>query len=184
LISGFFDAVLSKCISVSDLSVVIFSLAYQRILYFCSKIYITMVKDILSISGYSGLFKLVSQAKNGIIVESLIDGKRMPAHATSRISSLEDISIYTEDGDARLGDIFVSIFEKELEVDPKADNNTIKALFGQVLPDYDKERVYVSDIKKVFSWYNLLKGKDLINAEIIEAFKTEVKEEEGDKKED
>jgi len=133
-----------------------------------------MLKGILAISGKPGLFKLITNAKNSIIVESLLDGKRMPAYATSKISSLEDISIFTVEGDVKLADVFASIFEKKVELNPKkASANDLKKAFKEVLPDYDDERVYVSDIKKVFSWFNLLKEKDVINAESIEELKKE-----------
>ncbi|GAO28968.1 DUF5606 family protein [Geofilum rubicundum] len=133
-----------------------------------------MVKDILAISGYSGLFKLVSQAKNSIIVESLVDGKRMPAYATSKISALEDISMYKMDGDILLGEVFCEIFDKDLDIDPKSDAKGLKEGFKQVVPDYDDDRVYVSDIKKVFAWYRLLKDKDIINAESVAAYKADL----------
>jgi len=131
-----------------------------------------MLKGILAISGKPGLFKMITNAKNSIIVESLIDGKRTPAYATSKISSLEDISIFTVDGDTKLADVFVNIFEKSLDVNPKkASSKELKDAFGQALPDYDDERVYVSDIKKVFAWYNLLKEKEVISADAVEAYK-------------
>ena len=130
------------------------------------------MKGILAISGKPGLFKMITNAKNSIIVESLIDGKRTPAYATSKISSLEDISIFTVDGDTKLADVFVNIFEKSLDVNPKkASSKELKDAFGQALPDYDDERVYVSDIKKVFAWYNLLKEKEVISADAVEAYK-------------
>lgn len=131
-----------------------------------------MLKGILAISGKPGLFKMITNAKNSIIVESLIDGKRTPAYASSKISSLEDISIFTIDGDTKLADVFVNIFEKSLDVNPKkASSKELKDAFGEALPDYDDERVYVSDIKKVFAWYNLLKEKEVISADAIEAYK-------------
>lgn len=138
-----------------------------------------MLKDILSISGQSGLFKLVSQGKNNIIVESLIDGKRMPAYATSRISALEDISIFTIEGDAKLTDVLVSVFENQLQVDPKGSSKDLKTAFAKALPDFDEERVYVSDIKKVFAWYNVLVEKGILTAATIKEYKeaTESKEE-------
>lgn len=123
-----------------------------------------MLKGILSVSGQSGLYKMISQAKNSIIVESLVDGKRMPAYATSRISALEDISIFTEQGDVKLVEVFKNIFEKEEgkpTISHKSSANELKSYFVQVLPDYDKDRVYVSDIKKVIVWYNLLVDKDV-----------------------
>ena len=130
-----------------------------------------MLKDILSISGQPGLFKLVSQAKNSIIVESLIDGKRMPVYSTSRISALEDISIYTNEGEEKLTNVLVSLFESKTDVNPKASSNILKEAFEKLLPDYDPDRVYVSDIKKVFSWYLLLIDKNIINDEAIKTYK-------------
>ncbi len=125
-----------------------------------------MLKGILAVSGQGGLFKIVSQAKNSIIVESLIDGKRMPAYATSRISALEDISIFTEDGDVKLLDVFKNISDKEnggQAISHKVSSNDLKKYFEEILPDYDKDRVYVSDMKKVVQWYNLLQEKDVLN---------------------
>src|SRR5574344_2050787 len=123
-----------------------------------------MLKGILAITGQSGLFKMVSQAKNSIIVESLVDGTRMPAYASSRVSALEDISMYTEEGDIKLSDVFMKILEHTkggAAIDPKkASADELKAYFAAVLPTYDKDRVYVSDIKKLFTWYNLLASKD------------------------
>ncbi len=130
-----------------------------------------MLKGLLAISGQRGLFKLVSQAKNSIIVESLIDGKKMPAYATSRISALEDISIYTEDEDVKLFDVFKAIHEKEdggQAISPKSSANELKAYFEEVLPLYDKDRVYVSDIKKVLGWYNLLMDSKLFDPNAVE----------------
>lgn len=143
-----------------------------------------MLKGILAISGKPGLFKLITNAKNSIIVESLLDGKRMPAYATSKISSLEDISIFTLDGDAKLGEVFAGIFEKDLDVNPKkASSNQLKEAFSEALPDYDEDRVYVSDIKKVFAWYNILKDKEIITSESIEEMRKEEEAEEGDSEE-
>lgn len=125
-----------------------------------------MLKGLLAISGQRGLFKMVSQAKNSIIVESLLDGKRIPAYATSRISALEDISIYTEDEDVKLEDVFKAIYEKEnggKAIDPKSSGNELKDYFEEILPLYDRERVYVSDIKKVLSWYNVLIENNLFD---------------------
>ena len=125
-----------------------------------------MLEEILSISGHGGLFKMVSQAKNSIIVESLVDGKRMPAYATSRISALEDISVFTEEGDKKLEEVFRMIYEKEdgkQAISPKSSANDLKDYFVSILPDYDRERVYVSDIKKILSWYNLLIEKDMLD---------------------
>ena len=124
------------------------------------------LKDLLSISGHGGLFRFISQARNGIIVESLEDGKRMQAFASMKVSALEDIAIYTEDEEVRLDDIFIKIrtHEKGQEaISHKSGTDDLKDYFSAILPDYDKDRVYVSDIKKVLNWYNLLLKYDLLN---------------------
>lgn len=135
-----------------------------------------MLKDILAISGQSGLFKLISKGKNSIIVESLVTGKRMPAHSANKITSMEDIAIFTVTGEVPLKDILKKIEEMEASqpvVSPKASSNELKAFFKLVLPDYDEARVYTSDIKKIVGWYLLMKEKELLifddsNEEIIE----------------
>lgn len=119
-----------------------------------------MLKEILSITGKSGLFKLISQGKNMLIVESLIDGKRIPAHARDKAVALGDIAIFTETEELPLGKVLEKLKIKEnggkASVDPKADNDTLRKYMNEVLPDYDKERVYPSDIRKLINWYNLL----------------------------
>lgn len=125
-----------------------------------------MLKGILSVSGQSGLFKLVAESKNNIIVESLETLKRMPVHSTAKVSALEDIAIYTENGDVPLKDVFKVISQKEnggAAISPKASDNELKAYFEKVVPEYDKNRVYISDIKKVLSWYNALQQQELLN---------------------
>ncbi|MFV0593015.1 MAG: DUF5606 domain-containing protein [Draconibacterium sp.] len=125
-----------------------------------------MLKGILAISGHSGLFKMVAESKNNIIVESLDTGKRMPVYSTAKVSALEDIAIYTQEEDVPLKDIFKTISEKEeggTAISAKASGNELKKYFEEVLPEYDKERVYVSDIKKVILWYNTLQEKDLLD---------------------
>ena len=132
----------------------------------CKFKFVIMLKGILSISGQPGLFKLVSQAKNSIIVESLIDGKRFPAYSTARVSALEDISIYTDEGDIKLSEIFLKIYEYAKGGETPAVKGSpaeMKSYFENILPSYDKNRVYVSDIKKVLSWYNLLVSRSLID---------------------
>lgn len=126
------------------------------------------LKGIMAITGYHGLFKVVSQTKNSVIVESLIDGKRMPAFNSYKIISLKDIAIFTEDKELPLSEIFkvmLEKFEKKPSIDVKSQNNELIKAFSGVIPNYDKNRVYVSDIKKVFSWYNILLSKDLLNEE-------------------
>lgn len=127
------------------------------------------LKDIMSISGKGGLFRYIAQARNGIVVESLEDGKRHVAAATARVSSLEDIAIFTNEEEVPLADIFFQIHEKaegKETLSHKTDAAQLKAYFEELVPDYDQERVYVSDIKKVFQWYNQLQTHDLL--EVIE----------------
>lgn len=127
-----------------------------------------MLKEILSISGKPGLFKLINNTPNAIIVESLIDGKRFPAYSNSKIISLEDISIYTEDEDMPLKTVLKRINEKEngaKTLSHKEPTEKIIAYFDEILPEYDKDRVYVSDMKKVIQWYNLLAEKNMLNFE-------------------
>ncbi len=124
-----------------------------------------MLKGIMSISGQPGLFKLVTEAKNSIIVESLVTGKRMPAYSTSKISALEDIAIFTKTGEVALKEVLKSISEKENggQITIKGSGNELKTYFEEVLPEYDQDRVYVSDMKKIIQWYNLLQSKELLN---------------------
>jgi len=124
-----------------------------------------MLKEILSVTGKPGLFKLVSQGKNMLIVESLIDGKRIPAYTKDKVVSLGDIAIFTEDAEVPLGQVLESVKAKEnggvCSIDPKADNDKLRKYMSEVLPEYDRDRVYPSDIRKMIAWYNLL-----INAKI------------------
>ncbi len=124
-----------------------------------------MLKDILSISGKGGLYKYISQGRNGIIVESLHDKKRINATAAAKISSLEDISVFTEDGEVSLEELFKRIKDKENSgpaISHKASNDELKKYFAEILPEYDRERVYVSDIKKIINWYNILQGLEML----------------------
>lgn len=117
------------------------------------------LKDILAISGQPGLYKFVAQSMRGVIVESLIDGKRMNAAATSRVSALTEISMFTEGEDIALADVFTNIWnytEGKQAISHKESADKIKEEFAKVLPEYDRERVHVSDMKKCFAWYNIL----------------------------
>jgi hypothetical protein len=119
-----------------------------------------MNKRILSIAGKPGLYNLVSQGKNMLIVENIENGKRVPAYASDKVISLGDIAIYTIEEDKPLYDVFQAIVEKTgaQPVDVKALDTPekLRAYFGEILPDFDQDRVHNNDIKKVFSWYNLL----------------------------
>ena len=117
------------------------------------------LKDILAIAGQPGLYKFVAQSMRGVIVESLIDGKRMNAAATSRVSALTEISMFTEGEDIALADVFTNIWnytEGKQAISHKESPEKIKEEFAKVLPEYDRERVHVSDMKKCFAWYNIL----------------------------
>ncbi len=135
---------------------------------------------IIAISGRAGLYKVVAQGKNNLIVESLEDKKRFPAYASDRISALEDISIYAYDEDVALKVIFDSIYSKEnagMAPSHKEDKNVLENYLLEILPNYDQERVYISDIKKLFQWYNLLhKAGELNKAEEVKDTATETVE--------
>ena len=125
-----------------------------------------MLKEILSISGKPGLQKLVSNSSNALIVESLIDGKRFPAYSNAKIIALEDISIYTETEDMPLKDVFKRMYDKEegkQALSHKESNDKIVSYFSEIVPEYDKDRVYTSDMKKIIQWYNLLIAKNILN---------------------
>ncbi len=120
-----------------------------------------MLKNILAVTGKPGLYKLVSRGNNMLIIEGLEDGKRMPTYARDKIVSLADISMFTLGEDVPLSEVLTSLCKKEnaqvctLDV-KKADNNTLRSFFAEVLPDFDQDRVYPSDIRKLVQWYNIL----------------------------
>lgn len=119
-----------------------------------------MLKKILSISGRPGLFKLVSQAKGALIVEALSTGKRTLAYSHDKVTSLGDIAMYTQSGEEPLYKVLDSVKKKEngavASVSPKADKDVLRTYFAEILPDFDTERVYPTDISKLISWYNIL----------------------------
>lgn len=121
---------------------------------------------ILSISGRPGLYKVISQAKQAVIVESLTDQKRFPAFGHEKISSLEEISIFTTGEDRPLKEVLKTIYEKlnaQPALDARSDNKALIAAFQELVPDYDPQRVYVSDIRKMITWYNLLLQHNLLD---------------------
>lgn len=123
----------------------------------------------MSISGKGGLFRYIAQARNGIVVEAIDDNKRHVAPSTARVSSLEDIAIFTQEEEVPLADIFFRIYEQaegKESLSHKADAAELKSFFEELVPDYDEDRVYVSDIKKVFQWYNQLHSYGLL--EVVE----------------
>ena len=143
-----------------------------------------MLKTILSISGKPGLYKLISQGRNMLIVESIVDKKRFPAYGNEKIISLGDIAMYTDTDDVPLKDVLTAMKEKEngaaVVMDlQKATADELRAYLGEVLPTFDRDRVYLADIKKLISWYNLLVAcgitdfEDTAEAETTEEGKTE-----------
>jgi hypothetical protein len=121
---------------------------------------------ILSISGKSGLFKVVSQLKNAVLVESLTDKKRFPAFAHDKISSMEEIAVFTVGEAKPLKEIFKTLYENKEgkpTIDPKTGDKELKEYFLTLVPDYDQDRVYISDIRKIISWYNLLVENQLLD---------------------
>ena len=120
-----------------------------------------MLKNILAITGKPGLYRLVNRGTNMLIVESLLDGKRMPTYARDKIISLADVSMYTNGDDIELWKVLEAACKKEdgkpCVIDAKkADNKVVLAWFDEVLPDWDRDRVYPTDVRKLISWYNIL----------------------------
>lgn len=152
-----------------------------------------MLKTILSVSGKPGLFKLISNAKNMVIVESLADKRRLPIYARDKVVSLGDIAMYTEEGEVPLSEVLTKIQTKEnggkTSIAPNSKPDQLRKYFTEILPSYDRDRVYDSDIKKLLNWYNLLTEAGIAFAEEApaqeqeEAKQTEVKEEKPAKEE-
>lgn len=124
---------------------------------------------ILAIAGKPGLFKMITQTRNGFIAESLIDGKRLAVGIHHNVSILSEIAIYTLTEEKPLREVLVLINEKEggeaTAISHKESKDKLEEYFFEVLPDYDEDRVYPSDIKKIIQWYNLLQKHDLLNLE-------------------
>lgn len=124
------------------------------------------LSTILAISGKPGLCKSVAQTKNGLIVESLIDGKRFPVFTHERMSSLAEISVFAVDEDVPLDEVLKKIYEKydgKPAISPSSKGDQLKAFMKEVMPNYDEDRVYTSDIKKILTWYNLLAEKEMLD---------------------
>jgi Domain of unknown function (DUF5606) len=126
------------------------------------------VDKILAISGKPGLYELKVQTRTGFVAESLIDGKKMTVGMRSNVSLLSEISVYTYDGEVRLSEVLRAIAEKEDNgpaLSHKEDNAKLEAYFREVLPEFDEDRVYASDIKKILNWYGMLQAKGLVSKE-------------------
>lgn len=119
-----------------------------------------MLKTILSITGKPGLFKIISQGKGILVVEELGSGRRFPAHSRDKVVSLGDIAMYTESGDTPLGEILDKVYAKhegkKIDVKALVNSKGLRPAFEAIVEDYDRDRVYESDIKKLFTWYNIL----------------------------
>ncbi len=139
-------------------------------------------KDIVAIAGMPGLYKIVGQRQNGLIVESLDgSGKKMPTSATTKVSILADIAMFTMEGEERLAQILLTVFDKAKEglvvPDKKSNEDVFPQFMGKILPNYDNERIYLSDMKKLANWYHILKDqydfevlrKELADAKIAES---------------
>lgn len=137
-----------------------------------------MIKGILSIAGKPGLYRLLSRGKNALIVENIATGKRMPTYPHEKVISLADITMYTDHGDEPLPDVLQALYDytegKPVDVKGFAGDAEIRDYFGKVLPDYDRDRVYTTDIRKLFSWYN-----QLVAAGVTEFKENEIAEDEA-----
>lgn len=141
-------------------------------------------ENILSVSGKPGLYKLVGQMKNGIIVESLDDSKRFPVYGSAKVSALEEISIYTADDEVPLREVFLKMHGltggKEA-ISHKEDKAKVKEFFSEALPDYDPDRVYVSDMIKVVKWFNSLMSNDSFDPEDLKEKAEDAESDDGSK---
>lgn len=140
------------------------------------------IQKILAISGKPGLFELKIQTRTGFVAESLLDGKRITVSMRSNVSLLSEIAVYTYSEEVRLSEVFKAIATKEngeQTISHKEDDAKLKSYFREILPEFDEDRVYTSDIKKIFNWYNLLQPKGLVT---VEALSEEEKQEEESSK--
>ena len=139
-----------------------------------------MLKEMLSISGKPGLFKLISKGKDMFIAESLIDQKRIPVYSRDKVVALGDITMYTTGDDVALSQILQSIRQKEngeaISFSPDISPEGLRTYFAQVLPDFDRDKIYPSEIKKVMNWYNLLVKSGYTDFELKEEQKTDENE--------
>nr|WP_299033541.1 DUF5606 domain-containing protein [uncultured Tenacibaculum sp.] len=134
---------------------------------------------IIAVTGKPGLYEILSQTKTGVIVKSIVDGKRFPITATHNVSLLENIAIYTYEEEVPLAQVFKNIADKEDGKDAishKESANKLTEYFGEVLPGFDEERVYTSNIKKVIQWYNILAKAEFDFSTLTEAEETTTEE--------
>lgn len=128
------------------------------------------IEKILAISGKPGLYELKLQTRTGFVAESLADGKRITVGMRSNVSLLSEIAVYTYSEEIRLADVFKAIATKESDgqaISHKEENTKLRSYFREILPEFDEDRVYTSDIKKVLNWYNMLQTKGLVTREAL-----------------
>lgn len=140
------------------------------------------LEKILSVAGKPGIYKLVTGGKSTIVVESLVDGKRMPVMPTQKVSSLNDISMFTYEDDIALREILLKakeVFNGGPAPEHKSESKVLREAMRKILPDYDEARVYDSDIKKLLQWYNILQSKDMLEFEVPASVETEEEQKES-----
>ena len=145
----------------------------------------TDLEKVFSVAGYSGLYSFVSKGRTGVIVESLIDKKRMSASPSMRVTALKDVAIYTDTEELPLRNLLLKIKEKQNgapAIDHKSSPDVLKKYFEEVLPNYDRERFYPSHMKKIMEWYNMLQKNDMLDFKEEETEETEKTEEEEEQK--
>lgn len=139
-----------------------------------------MIERILSIAGKPGLYRLVSQGKNMLIVENVETGKRMPAYSRDKVISLADVAIYTTGEDMPLYEVFEKVSEKNdarpVDMSKLKEDAALRDYFAEVLPEYDRDRVYTNDIRKLFSWYNILVSNGVTDFKMSEISEDEAAE--------
>jgi len=137
------------------------------------------LKGIIAIAGKPGLYKVAAQGRANIIVQSLENDKKFPAFASDKISALDDISIYTYEKDVPLTEVYIKLAEKEnfgKSIDHKEEPKKLREYLVTFLPDYDAERVYDTDVKKLFQWYNILVERGVITKDLLESAKAPAEE--------
>jgi len=129
-----------------------------------------MLKEVFTVAGKPGLFKMISKGKNMYVIESLVDGKRIPVYSRDKVVSLKDISVYTETEELPLATVLNNIKIKEsgaaIDIKPSIQPAELRAYFEQILPEYDRDKVYPSDMKKMMNWYNILLNAGITDFDI------------------
>ncbi len=141
------------------------------------------LEKVLAISGKPGLYELKVQTRSGFVADSLLDGKKVTVNMRSNVSLLSEIAIYTYEKEVKLAEVFLKIAQKEnneMAISHKESDEKLRAYFLEILPDYDQDRVYTSDIKKILNWYNILQPKGFVTTESLEKEITKNKEDKAE----